>query len=110
MADKGVIVHVNDGNFEAEVIKSDKPTLVDFWAPWCGPCKAIAPILEELAGDYTDRVKVAKLNVDENPQTATGYGVRSIPTLLLFKDGKLQDTLIGLFPKASLEDFMKKGL
>ena len=110
MAEKDVIVHVNDGSFEMEVIKSDKPTLVDFWAPWCGPCKVIAPILEELAVQYADRIKVAKLNVDENPQTATSFGVRSIPTLLLFKEGKLQDTLIGSVPKTRLEDFMKKGL
>ena len=99
-----------DDNFEGEVLKSVKPVLIDFWAPWCGPCKAIGPIVEELALQLKDRVKFMKLNVDENQKTAINYGVRSIPTLILFKDGKILDTLIGLVPKDKLEAFAKKGL
>jgi thioredoxin 1 len=99
-----------DDNFEGEVLKSDKPVLIDFWAPWCGPCKAIGPVVEELAEKFKDSVKVMKLNVDENQKTAVNYGVRSIPTLILFKEGKVLDTLIGLVPKERLEDFVKKSL
>jgi thioredoxin 1 len=102
--------HVSDENFEQEVLKAGKPTIVDFWAPWCGPCRALGPMVEELATTYKDRIKVAKLNIDDSPLTAEKFGVRSIPTLLLFKDGKLLDTLIGLVPKEKLEDFAKKGL
>jgi thioredoxin 1 len=104
------VVHVSDGDFEQEIIKSSKPALVDFWAPWCGPCKAIGPILEDLAASYKDQVKIAKMNVDDNPKTAAAYGVRSIPMLMLFKDGKLFDTLLGLVPKERLELFIRKGL
>ena len=99
-----------DDNFEGEVLKSDKPVLIDFWASWCGPCKAIGPVVEELAEKFKDSVKIMKLNVDENQKTAINYGVRSIPTLILFKDGKVLDTLIGLVPKERLEDFVKKSL
>ena len=98
-----------DDNFEGEVLKSDKPVLIDFWAPWCGPCKAIGPVVEELAEKFKDSVKIMKLNVDENQKTAVNYGVRSIPTLILFKEGKVLDTLIGLVPKKRLEDFVKKS-
>jgi thioredoxin 1 len=110
MGNEDLLVHVNDNNFEEEVIKSAKPVLIDLWAPWCGPCLAVGPIVEELAGEYKDKLKVVKLNVDDSPATATSYGVRSIPTLMLFKDGKLADTLIGLVPKDRLEDFIKKVL
>ena len=99
-----------DDNFEGEVLKSVKPVLIDFWAPWCGPCKAIGPIVEELAAQLKDTVKMMKLNVDESQKTAIKYGVRSIPTIILFKDGKVLDTLIGLVPKDKLESFAKKGL
>jgi len=104
------LMHINDGNFEQEVLKSAKPSLVDFWAPWCGPCKAIGPLLEDLAKDYKDRINIVKINVDDNPKTAAMYGVRGIPTLLLIKDGKNLDTLVGLVPKERLETFIKKAL
>ena len=104
------LVHVSDGSFDEEILKADRPALVDFWAPWCGPCKAIGPAVEALAGQYHDQIKVAKLNIDDNKKTATTYGVRSIPTLLLFKEGKVLDTLVGLVPKERLEAFIKKAL
>ena len=97
-----------DDNFEEEVLKSEKPVLIDFWAPWCGPCKAIGPIVEELADQLKDSIKVMKLNVDDNQKTAVNFGVRSIPTLILFKGGKVADTLVGLVPKEKLEAFVKK--
>lgn len=92
-------IEITDQNFEQEVLKSDKPVLVDFWAVWCGPCKMIAPIVEQLADEYEGKLKVGKLDVDNNQQSAISYGVRSIPTLLLFKDGKVVDTIIGAVPK-----------
>jgi thioredoxin 1 len=101
---------VSDANFAEEILKADKPALVDFWAPWCGPCKALGPLVEALADEYHDRVKVGKINIDDNPKTAANYGVRSIPTLILFKEGKVLDTLIGLVPKDRLETFLKKAL
>ena len=93
---------ITDDQFESEVIKSSTPVLVDFWAEWCGPCKAIAPTLEEIAGDYGGRLKVVKVDVDENRQSATQYGIRSIPSLLLFKDGAEVDRIIGALPKQQL--------
>lgn len=110
MADANAVVHVTDNTFDAEVIKAERPVLVDFWAPWCGPCKAVSPVVEEIAQDYGGRLKVAKVNVDDNPSTAANYGIRSIPTLMLFKDGSRQDTLVGMAPKERLEDFVKKVL
>ena len=101
------VTTATDDNFETEVLKSDKPVLVDFWAPWCGPCKAIGPIVEVLAEQLKDSVKIMKLNVDESQKTALKYSVRSIPTIILFKDGKIFNTLIGLVPKDRLEDFIK---
>ncbi len=104
------LIHLNDSNFEEQIKKSDKPVLIDFWAPWCGPCKAIGPIVEQLADDYKDRAVIAKINVDENQKAASTYGVRSIPTLILFKDGKVFDTIIGLVPKERLVEFVNKAL
>lgn len=104
------VITASDDNFEGEVLKSDKPVLVDFWAPWCGPCKAISPLVEELAQQFQDNVKFAKINVDDSQKTALTYGVRSIPTLILFKEGKILDTLVGLVPKSRLEEFIRKGL
>ena len=89
-----------DGNFDAEALKSEVPVIVDFWAAWCGPCRMIAPIIEELAGEYEGKIKIGKLDVDENQQTAIKYGVRSIPTVLFFKDGKVAETIIGAVPKS----------
>lgn len=95
-------VTFTDDNFEQEVIKSDKPVLIDFWAVWCGPCKIIAPVVEELANEYEGKVKIGKLDVDTNQQASIKYGVRSIPTLLIFKDGKVKDSIIGAVPKAQI--------
>ncbi len=110
MVSKESVIHVTDDNFDSEVLKSDQPTLVDFWAPWCGPCRAVGPIVEDLAKSYEGRVKIAKLNVDDNQKTASAYGVQSIPTLILFKGGQKLDTIVGLVSKDRLETFIKKGL
>ena len=99
---------VGDSDFAQEVIKSDIPVLVDFWAPWCGPCKMIAPIVEELAKEFSGRVKFAKINVDENPQTPPLYGIRAIPTLILFKGGEVVEKIIGLLPKDQLKSKLEK--
>lgn len=104
------IVHLSDSSFEADVLKSGEPVLVDFWASWCGPCKAIAPTLEELADQFAGQVKIAKINVDENPATPSNYGVRGIPTLILFKDGEIVDQVVGAVPKGQLETLIKKAL
>jgi len=104
------IKHADDGSFDDVVIKSDKPTLVDFWAPWCGPCRAIAPVLEELAGQYAGRVQVVKVNVDECPATAARYNVRSIPTLHLIKNGKILETRVGMAKKDDLAALMDGGI
>jgi len=98
-----------DDNFESEVLKSEKPVLIDFWAPWCGPCKAIGPVIEELAGELKDSVKVMKMNVDDNQKTAVNFGVRSIPTMILFKGEKAVDSIIGLFAKEKILELVKKG-
>lgn len=104
------VLHVNDKNFAAEVLKADLPVLVDFWATWCGPCRSIGPIVEELAKEFSGRVKVTKINVDENPATPSQYGVRGIPTLILFKGGKILDQIVGAVPKAKLISMVEKGL
>ena len=95
-------ITITDDNFETEVLKSENPVLIDFWATWCGPCRMIAPIVEELASEYSGKAKIGKLDVDNNQQTAIKYGVRSIPTLLIFKDGKLKETIIGAVPKGQI--------
>lgn len=101
---------VNDASFESDVLKSDKPVLVDFWAPWCGPCRMIAPIIEELANDYDGKAKIAKVNVDDNPQISMQFGIRSIPTLLIFKNGKVVDQIVGAVPKGVIEGKLKLQL
>ncbi len=110
MAKDEFLAQFTDANFEQEVLKSEKPVLVDFWAPWCGPCRAVGPVVEELAEAYKGRVKVGKINIDDNPKTATAYGVMSIPTLILFNKGAIMDKLIGLSPKDRLEGLIKKAL
>ncbi len=104
------IVHVTDDNFEAEVLKSDLPVLVDYWAEWCGPCKMIAPVLDEISGEYTGKIRVAKLNIDENPNTPPRYGIRGIPTLMLFKDGEVEATKVGAVSKSQLIAFIDSNL
>lgn len=96
------IKHVSDSNFEGEVLKSPTPVLIDFWAPWCGPCRNIAPVLDELADEYAGKLKVVKINVDENPETPARYGVRGIPNLLIIKGGQVKDQIVGAVPKGHL--------
>jgi len=110
MADGSSLVHVNDKSFASEVLNADLPVLVDFWATWCGPCRSISPIVEELAKEFMGKIKVTKLNVDESPATPSQYGVRGIPTLILFKGGKILDQIVGAVPKARLKTMIEKAL
>ena len=105
-----LIVHLTDDTFENDVLKSPVPVLVDFWADWCGPCKMIAPILDEIAGDYKGRLKVAKLNIDQNNRTPPTFGIRGIPTLLLFKNGEVEATKVGALSKSQLVAFIDSNL
>ena len=103
-------LQVSDADFEPEILKSDIPALVDFWAAWCGPCRAIAPVVEEIARDYQGKVKVAKMNVDENAKTPAKYGIRAIPTLIIFKGGEVADRFVGVQPKARLQDAINQAI
>ncbi len=105
-----LIVHTSDNDFDSDVLKSDTPVLVDYWAPWCGPCKMVAPILDEIANEYQGRLKVVKVNVDDNPGTAQKFGVRGIPTLTLFKAGSVEATKVGALSKSQLTAFVDSHL
>lgn len=102
----GEIINVTDADFEAQVINADGPVLVDYWAPWCGPCKMVAPILEQLVGEYGDKLTIAKINIDDNPETPKKYGVRGIPTLTVFKNGNVEATKVGALSKSQLTAFL----
>ena len=104
------IVYISDESFEEEVLQSERPVLIDYWAEWCGPCKMIAPVLEEIATEYSDRLKVVKLNIDDNPQTPPKYGIRGIPTLMVFKNGQVEATKVGAVSKAQLTKFLDDSL
>ena len=105
----GNILHVDDKSFQQEVIQSSIPVLVDFWAPWCGPCRMLAPVIDELSNEYAGKVKVCKLNTDDSPETAGGFGISSIPTVLYFKDGKVVDRLVGLNPKTRFQQMLNQS-
>ena len=104
------IIHVSDDSFEQEVLQSEMPVLIDYWAEWCGPCKMIAPVLDEVASEYADKIRVAKLNIDENPATPPKYGIRGIPTLMLFKNGEVEATKVGAVSKAQLTAFVDENI
>ncbi len=104
------IAHVTDATFDQEVLKADGPVLVDYWAEWCGPCKMIAPVLEEIAGEYKGKIKIAKLNIDENPGTPPKYGIRGIPTLMIFKNGGVEATKVGALSKSQLSAFIEENV
>ncbi len=106
----GDTINVTDANFETEVVKADVPVLVDFWAPWCGPCLAIGPTLDSLATEYKGKLKIAKMNVDENAHVPSQFGVRSIPYMVMFKDGKVVNSLVGAHPKNKLKDLLDSAL
>ncbi len=106
----GVTIPISDETFENEVLNAEQPVLIDFWAEWCGPCKMIAPVLEQIAEEYADRLKVGKLNIDENPATPPKYGIRGIPTLMLFKDGSVEATKVGAVSKSQLSAFIDSNL
>ena len=108
MSDK--IVHTSDGSFDADVLQNDKPVLIDFWAEWCGPCKMIAPLLDAAADEYAEKLQVVKLNVDENPNIAQKFGIRSIPTLMIFKDGAVQAQKLGAMSKSQLDEFLDTNI
>lgn len=109
MADSKVVQNIGDGDFDA-ILNAGKPVFVDFWAPWCGPCRIVGPIVEELAPNYEGKAVIAKLNVDENPVVAQRYGVTSIPTMMMFKNGKLVDRIVGAAPKGALAQFIDRNL
>ncbi len=104
------ICHVTDDSFEEEVLKSEQPVLVDYWAEWCGPCKMIAPLLDEIAGDYEGKLKITKLNIDDNPNTPPKYGIRGIPTLMIFKNGNAEATKVGALSKSQLTAFIDQSI
>ena len=104
------ILHVSDATFEHDVLKSETPVLVDYWAEWCGPCKLIAPVLDDVAGEYAGRLKVAKINIDQNPQTPPKFGIRGIPTVILFKNGTVEAQKVGAFSKSQLASFLDSHL
>ena len=104
------IAEVTDGNFDSEVLKSAQPVLVDFWAAWCGPCRAVSPVVEEVATGYEGKLKVVKMNVDQNNETPSRYGIRGIPTLLIFKDGKIAEQIVGYVPKETIDQTVIKVL
>lgn len=106
----GKVVSVSDDDFDKSIVQCDKPALIDFWAEWCQPCKMLAPTVEEIAGEYEDKVFVGKLNVDDNPSTATKFGIRGIPTLLLFKDGKVVQQMVGVKSKAEIKKIIDENL
>jgi thioredoxin 1 len=109
MSENENLYHVTDADFEQQILQSDVPALVDFWAAWCGPCRTVGPVVEELAGEYAGKIKIAKLNVDDNKETPSKYGVRGIPTLMLFKDGQVVDQIVGAVPKSRIKELLDKA-